>query len=1040
MNLSDVAIKRPVFTTMMMVALMVLGITSFLRLGVDLFPDISFPVVTITTPYPGAGPEEIEQEVTKPIEDAVSSLSGIDSVRSYSREGVSLVVVVFKLGTDIKLASVDVRDRATAAHRDMPDDVEESSFLRLDPSAAPVLTLVVGGEADPRTVRHLADDTVRPILEQAEGVAAVNVRGGAEREIEVRLSAERLAHYGLDVGAVSQALKLGNMNVPAGRFDQGATEATLRVQGQFTALAQVGDVVVARPGGAPVRVRDLGEVVDGSKERRTLVRIGGEEAVSLEVIKQAGANTIAVADASYLAIERARRALPPGVKLEMTSDSSVFVRENTEHVLQELVLGAAATIVIIFLFMLDWRSTFISSLALPTSVVTTFFGMYLAGFTLNMMSLMGLSLSIGFLIDDAIVVRENIFRHLEMGEEPMEAASKGTKEIALAVLATTASILAVFIPVAFTSGIIGQFFRQFAATVAVAVAISLFVAFTLDPMLSARLTVARGHGEHGYTGVLGRMRKALDDLDEGYRGVLAWALDHRKTVIAGAIAAFVASLGAVGVMGTDFFPKPDRGQFSVAITMPPGTSLERTTERVAELERILMADPDIVQVYAVVGPDEEARKARMRVTAVDKHDRSRTLVDLMDAFRKQFAQVPDVKASFNEAGLTEGDQDIREMPIDINLRGPDMAKLEALATEVSAIVAATPGVTDVTSTLAPGQPEIGLVVDRDEASAFGLSPGQIGLALRSATVGDTPTRFREGEDDYAIRVRLAEADRSDPTVLAALPLRTLAGLVPLRQVASLETRSGPATIEREDRQRQISITANVLGRSLGEVVGEIEQAVEAKGMPEGYTFAFAGEAERMRESMLALTAALGLAIIFIYIVLASQFESFVHPLTIMVSLPLAIVGAFLGLFLTGKSLGMSAFIGVILLMGLVTKNAILLVDRANQLRDEEGLEIVEALLRAGPTRLRPILMTSAAIVVGMLPTALSTGPGSEFRSPMSISVIGGVVTSTFLTLLVVPIVYVWLDRFTARHRRVRARQDPASPGVSLDKASESAAK
>ncbi len=1027
MNISDIAIRRPVFTTMVMVAMLVLGLVAFGRLGVDLFPDISFPIVTVTTPYPGAGPEEVEQLITRPIEDAVSSLGGVESVRSYSREGVSMVVIVFEIGTDVKMASVDVRDRTTIAHRAMPGDTLESTYLSLDPSATPVVTFVLSGDVDGRIVRALAEDVVKPLLEKGDGVAAVNVRGGQEREIEVRISSEKLAKWGLTLAQVSQTLAMENANVPVGRLDQGVQEATLRLQGEVEHLEELEKLVVATVGTTPITVADLGEVVDGARERRTLVRVDGKEAVAIEVMKQSGGNTVAVAESLEKPLRNARAALPPGLSLDPIIDTSAFIQENADNVLEELLLGALAAITIIFLFMMDWRSTLISALALPISIITTFYGMYLAGFTLNMLSLMGLSLSVGFLVDDAIVVRENIFRHIELGEDPFTASSRGTKEIALAVLATTATILAVFIPVGFTTGIVGQMFRQFAFTVAIAVSVSLFVAFTVDPMLSARLVKPRSEHQAPRRGIVGLWVRLLDGLDEGYRIVLHWALGNRWKTLIGATLAFFLSLGAIGLMGTEFFPKEDRGQFVINMALPPGSSLERTTAVASELEKILRADPDILLVYTNVGVSEEARKANMRVTAVDKSLRERTLEEITADLRKKFGQVPGIRFSFMEAGFMEGDSELRQAPVNLNIRGPDLEVLARVADDIGAIVAAVPGVTDQDTSYSPGMPEMHLRLDRDRAAALRVSASQAGMALRSAMVGDTPTRYREGERDYQVRVRLRPEDRSDVSALSSLLLPTGAGMIPLRQIVTLERTTGPETIEREARQRQITLSASVVGRSLGEVIKEIQQEIDKKGLPEGYTTTFSGEAEMMQDSMEAFSIALVLAVVFIYVVLASQFESFIHPATIMVSLPLAVVGALLALFLTGKALGMSSFIGVILLMGLVTKNAILLVDRTNQLRDERGMGTMEALLQAGPTRLRPIVMTSATIVLGMLPTAISNGPGSEFRSPMSISVIGGVITSTLLTLVVVPVVYTFLDRFTSRGREERRQRQQADP-------------
>ncbi|MCB9685493.1 MAG: efflux RND transporter permease subunit [Alphaproteobacteria bacterium] len=1035
-SISDIAIRRPVFTTMVMVGMMVLGIVAFFRLPVDLFPDVSFPLITVVTPYPGAGPEEVEELVTRPIEDAVSSLSGIDTVRSYSREGVSTVIVQFEIGTDIKTANLDVRDRVNTVRRDMPRDVMEPSFLRLDPAASPVATLVLGGDADPRELRRFADDDLRPIFEQCDGVASVTVKGGAVREIGVELDADKLLHYGVSVGQVSQALASENLNVPAGRMTGDATETSLRLQGRYTDLDQIRDTVVSRAGGELVRVRDIGEVVDHQVERRTMVRVNGQEAVSLEVVKQSGGNTVAVAEEVKHALEKeALDRLPPGWTLDVAIDSSGFIEESLDDLKVSILVGGLAAIGIIFLFMLDWRSTFISALALPTSVVATFFAMYMVDFSLNMMTMMGLSLAIGFLIDDAIVVRENIYRHIEEGSDPVTAASVGTKEIALAVLATTTSILAVFIPVGFTGGMIGMFFRQFAFTVAIAVTISLFVAFTLDPMLSARMVKAKGlQEEEEDWGPLNLVRSGLDSLDHLYRDVLEWSLRWKITTMMLASLIFFLSLGSVALMGSEFVPKSDRGQFGVSIFLPAGSSLEHTSEVMAELERITLADPDTELVYTTIGVSEEARRAGMRITMVPKHERLRKLEDVMDDFRKEYARVPGIKFSFQEVGLVEGDADIRQMPVSINVRGDSFDTLVPLADRVSALVKSTPGIVDADSTWSPGSPELSVVVDREETSRLGISAGAVGSAMRAAVVGDTPTRFKDGESDWEVRVRLRPEDRNDRTRVEALPIPTYAGVVPLRQVARLQETTGPSTIEREQRQRQITVSANVLGRSLGEVVGEIESNMADWDLPEGTSISFGGETEQMRESGAAFGVALLLAIIFTYIVLASQFESFVHPATIMASLPLALVGALLALFLTGKAFGMSSFIGIILLMGLVTKNAILLVDQANQLRDEEHLDKHDALLKAGPRRLRPILMTSAAMVLGMLPTAMSTGSGSEFRSPMAIVVIGGVITSTVLTLVVVPVLYTWFDVLTARHRR--EKQEAAARAALTDQDTE----
>jgi HAE1 family hydrophobic/amphiphilic exporter-1 len=1029
-NLADIAIKRPVFTTMVMAAMMILGIVSFFRLSVELFPDISFPIVSVTTPYPGASPEEIERSITRPIEDAVGTLAGVDEVRSISREGVSQVLVVFDLGTDVDKASIDVRDRVGFARRGMPTGVMDTTFFKIDPSAAPVMTLVLAAPGDARDVYDLAEDVVKPRIEQIPGVAVVNIRGGTKREISVDLDAAKLASFGLSTGQVAQALGAENMNVPAGRFERGGSEASLRVEGEVRSVAELGEVIVGDAGGAPVRLRDVGVVTDGSAERRTLVRVAGQEALALDIVKQGGGNTMAVAEGVKEVLPGLRGALPEGSDLDIVIDSSVFIEENAHEVEVSVVIGGGAAILIIYLFMLDWRSTFISALALPTSVVTTFSFMYMAGFSLNMMTLLGLSLAIGLLIDDAIVVRENIFRYMEMGVPPMEAASRGTKEIALAVLATTFTILAVFVPVGFMSGIMGMFFKQFALTVAGAVTVSLFVAFTLDPMLSARLARPIHREPHERNAFARFVLARLDAMDDGYRTILDLALRWRKSVVVLAALVFFGSLGAVGLTGSEFFPKPDRGQFSIAVTMPAGTALGSTSEVVEQIEKEILKDPEVTLVYSTIGVGEEARKAKVRVNTVPKEERARSQDEIMAELRTKFANIPGATLSMREASFTDGEGDLQDAPVNLSVRGDDHATLERIGEQVAALVAATPGVTDPSSTYSPGSPEIHARVDRVAAGPKGVTAAMVGGALRSAVVGDVATVYRDGEDDVDVRVRLRPEDRDDREALEGLLVPTRAGPTPLRELARLEESTGSSTIERADRRRVVTITANVSGRSLGEVIADIQADIEKLDLPPGFSVKLGGEAERMQDSIQAFGVAMILAVAFVYIVLASQFESFIHPLTIMVSLPLAIVGALLGLFLTGWPMGMSSLIGIILLMGLVTKNAILLVDRANQLRDDHGYDAEQAIREAGPTRLRPIVMTSAAMVLGMLPTAMSTGSGSEFRSPMAISVIGGVITSTVLTLVVVPVVYLWMDRFTGRaHRKPGSTSSSSTDGA-----------
>lgn len=1029
MKITDVSIDRPVFMTTIALAVIVMGLMGFLRLGVDLFPEVSFPVVTITTPYPGAGPEELETEVTRRVEDAVSSINGVDEVRSFSREGVSQVVVMFELEVDAGQAAADVRDRIAGIRGMLPEDAIDPTITRVDMSAIPVVTYSIKSTRGPLETRLYVDDVVRPMIERVDGVGGVTVRGGAEREIRVELRRQAIEALGLPLVSVAQALRGESYDLPAGRLVAGTKEVGLKAVGRFEQPSDIEDVVLMTgPHGAQVRIADVGAVLDTTAETRTLTRVDGIPAITFDVQKQGGSNTVAVVDGIEAAVAELEPSLPEGMSLVKIIDTSVFVRQNLANLEEALLLGGVFAIIVIFLFMLDWRSTLISAVALPVSVVATFFVMWLFGFTLNIMSMMGLSLAIGLLIDDSVVVRENIFRHMERGEDPVTAARRGTSEIALAVMATTFTIVAVFGPVAFTGGMIGKFFREFGITVSAAVLVSMLVSFTLDPMLSARVTKPIDpdhHEKQRRHPLLGPMVRILDALDSMYVATLAWSLRHRKTVAVGALAAFVGSLALTSLMGQEFNSRGDQGNFQINLELPAGTSLAETDRVSSKVEAILRELPEVVTVATTVGQDGVGNRATVRVLATPKSQRERSVAQMMEDLRPRLVDIPGLTFNMREAGMGGSSSSMEEAPVTLVLRGPDYEELGRFAQEAFRMVQGVQGVRDPAITYKPGRPEESLLVDRERAADLGVSFATIASTLRLSVEGEVVGQFREGEKESDIRVQLRPEDRGSWDALRDVPVPVRGGaLVALGDVTRQQASTSPAAIQRLDRERQITVTANVVGRSLGEVVADINTRMDPLVPNSSYTFTMGGEAKRMKETFTNLGIALGLSILFIYFVLAAQFESFVHPLTIMLSLPLAIVGALVGLFLAGFAVGMPSLIGIILLMGLVTKNAILLVDFANQRRDQ-GKDILDALLEAGETRLRPILMTSAAMILGMLPTAVGTGEGSEFRAPMSVAVIGGVITSTLLTLVVVPVFYVWIDRLTLRGWRERKAQKAA---------------
>jgi hydrophobic/amphiphilic exporter-1 (mainly G- bacteria), HAE1 family len=1027
MFLSEVSIRRPVFTAMVTIALMTLGLLGARNLGVDLYPNVEFPIVVVVTAYPGAGPEEVEQLVTKPIEEAVSGINGVDKVRSYSRDSVSTVVIEFKLKTEPKAAAADVRDKVAGVRGQLPTDIEDPVVQRFDPTAIPVLTYALSSTRDPAEARRIAEDVVKPRFEAVDGVAAVTVEGGLEREVHVYVEPSRLEALGLSLAGLASQLGADAFDLPAGRITTGAAELSVKTAGRFRTLEELrGFVVATLPSGAQVRLGEVARIEDGYAEARTRTRLDGKDAVLLQLQKQGGTNTIAIADQAYGVAEKLQATLPGDVRLYKALDLSNFIRENISNVTEAILFGGAMAILVIFLFMLDWRSTLISALSLPTSVITTFLVMWWFGFSFNMMTLMALSLAIGLLVDDAVVVRENIYRHMEMGEDAITAARRGTAEIGLAVTATTFTIVAVFVPVAFTGGMVGQFFREFGITVAAAVLVSLFISFTLDPMMSARVMkpVAPGHHDRLRAHPLfGRHVRFLDGLDHAYRDALAWALGHKKTVAGVATALFFGSIALATTMGAEFFAPEDRGEFMVSLEAPAGTSVDEMDRTTAAVEGIVRRHPEVRSVVTTVGPGEDVNRATVRVFATKKRDRKVSQWEIQDQLRAELAAIPALRFAFAEMDYMGGGG--AQYPVTLYVRGDDYGAIQVAAVRALDVVKTVPGIRDADMSFRPGLPEAEIRVDRARAADLGTSVGVVARTARLALEGEVVAKYREGDRDYDVRMQLAPEARNATGMITRLtvPAAARAGaLVRLAEVAEIASGTGPATIERMDRQRQIAITANVDARALGDVVADIDRGLAPIAAQGGVRFVKAGQAADMEESQANMLIALTVAILFIYFVLASQFESFIHPFTIMASLPLAVVGALVLLWIAGLHINLAVWIGIILLMGLVTKNAILLVDLTNELR-ARGKGMVEALLEAGPTRLRPILMTSAAMVLGMLPSAVSRGEGSEFRAPMSIAVIGGVIASTFLTLVVVPVVYTWLDRFSLKNKSAATR-DP----------------
>lgn len=1040
MTLSDLSIKRPVFTTMMSVLLVVLGLIGLTRLGTDLFPDVSFPFVAVTTVYRGAGPGEIESQVVEPIEDVVAGINGVDTIMSFSRENVGVVFVQFKLTVPLDRAIDDVRDKVSTVQGRLPKDAEVPRVSRIDLGASPVLTYAVNASLPSAELKELIKDRLEPTLAQLEGVAAVRTVGGDTREIRVDVDLAKAKAAGVAPGQIAERIGMENLDVPAGRLDLGPNQLTVRALGQFKTVEELRNLPVVRNPltGTQVLLSEVATVTDGVADRTAVARLNGKDAVIVEVVKQPGSNTVEVAKRVKARMANVADAMGHDFGASVLIDSSLIIEENAKEVWVALVFGGLMAVVIILLFLLDLRGTFISSLALPTSVIGTFFVMYVLGYTLNQMTLLSLSLAIGLLIDDAVVVREAITHRLEQGETPKEASSNGTRDVFLAVLATTLSLVAVFVPVAFMPGIVGQFFKQFGLTISAAVLISMFISFTLDPMLSSRLSKQRKPGHHEKENVVAwRLRTFFEANERLYGRILGWTLKNRWKTAGITLAVIVASFAAASGLGNDFIAPEDRGQFLGELKLPEGSSLAESEARAAEAEALLRTLPDVTDVYALIGADPngfggDSNVVRLRVLTKPRAQRSMGLPALKDAAREKLSTLPATQVALIDPPPIEGVGDF--FPMMLYVMGPDF---EVLRQESERIAAMLRGLkdedgramaSDVRVIANPPKPELAVEIDRTRAQDTGLTSAMLGMQLRLAMNGQTVGQLREGSRETDIVVRLSEADRANPEALKQLDVFTPAGVRTVAGVANVEVREAPSVIEHFDRQRRVTVVAGPgPGASLGSLASRVRAELAANPLPPGYTLFYDGQMKVLNEQNDAFALVFVLAFVFVYMVLASQFESFKHPFTIMVSVPLALVGALLALVVAGFSITMGAMIGLILLMGLVTKNAILLVDQALQnLRAGDDLDT--ALLKAGPRRLRPILMTSAAMAIGMVPTALGRGQGFEFRAPMALAVIGGVITSTFLTLLVVPLVFAVFEKLTPPSLRI-GRQDGTPPAA-----------
>ncbi len=1045
MFISDFAIRRPIITVVVMIALVVFGLASLFRLETDEFPELDQPIVFIGVAYPGAAPDVVEREVVTRLEDKLSGISGVDKMNSTSTDGFAQIVVQFVFSKDVNQATQDVRDAISAVRAELPQEILEPVIARFDPNTLPIVSLALTSNAlSTPELTALADQQIADELRAIAGVAQVNVVGGDSAQLNINVKPAALAAAGVGIDQVVNAVRSQNLAAPVGQVTTSLEQRAIRLEARLQRPEDFAGIVVAQHNGQLVRLGEVADVEAGAAEPTSAALYNGAPAIGLDIVKSREYSTTAVSDAVTKRIAQLMPTLPAGTRIEIVRDAGTRVRNSVHNVEETLVEGALLTVLVVFLFLNSWRSTVITGLALPVSVLTAFAPLLIFGFTLNVMSLMGLSLAIGILIDDAIVVRENIVRHVEMGRDHVTASHEGTDEIGLAVTATTFSIVAVFVPVGFMPGIAGQFFKPFALTIASAVLVSLFVSFSLDPMLSAYWPdpqLEAHERQNPVARVLDRFNAWFDRQSRRYTRVIGWALDHRWWMVAIAAASFVAAI-AMQVLfgGFGFTPISDNSELNVAIEAPPGSSLDYTTLKAEEVGRIVRAHKEVQYTYTTIGSASGSGAvdaATVYVRLVPKHDRSISQDAFGQVIRKEVARVAGASAYTFAAGGFAGNQ----KQLQLQLQGPDATVLTRLAEQIADSVRRTPAAVDVGLSTKGQKPEIEVNVDRGLAASLGVSLSQLATSLRVAFAGvDAGTWVDPAGISRYVHVRLAPESRQQASDLAQLPIIVASAgaagsFVPLTQIATITPSEGPAQIDHFQRKRVVTIGANVLGGSIGNVSRDVMSRVNKVTLPPGYEITQGGQVESQNEVFGSIFTSLGVAVMLMYLILVIQFSSFLDPLAILVSLPLSLIGVVVALLVTRDTLNIMSLIGVMMLMGIVAKNAILLIDFAKWAHTKEGLPLREALIEAGRIRLRPIMMTTLALIAGMVPVALGYGEGADFRAPLGRAVIGGVVASTVLTLVVIPTVYEIMEQWRSRLLRrfgLRAREAPALIPASAD--------
>ncbi|HZK18811.1 MAG TPA: efflux RND transporter permease subunit [Clostridia bacterium] len=1040
MKITEVSLKRPITIFMLVLMVLILGFVSLSRLSMDLLPEITFPVGAAITSYSGAGPEEVENMVSRPLEEALSTCNNLKSISSISSVGSSIVIARFNWGTDMDFASLQMREKIDMISAYLPSDVDKPTVFTMDPSLMPVMQINAFGP-DQVQLKQVVDDVIIPRLERIEGVAGVDSMGGLQREIKVIIDPSKLQGYGMSLNQVSQALQADNFNMTAGEVTDGKKELLVRVTGEFKNINEISNIVVGNEGGVPIHLYEIANIVDGEKEERQMSRVDGRPGIALFISKQSVANTVNVSNEVREVAKELQGELPPGFETMEVFNQADFIEKAVHGVVGSAVKGGLLAILILLFFLRNLRSTLIVATTIPISIICTCILMYFNGLTLNMMTLGGLALGIGLIVDDAIVVLENIFRHREEGYSLYDAALKGTSEVGNAVVAATLTTVVVFLPVAYVEGMAAQFFKPMALTLAFSVGISLLVALTLVPILSARMIHVT---EPKRQSLIGRLYyitgNFLDKMDAFYRRILVWSLGHKKMVVIIVTVGMVLSAALFPVVGSEFLPSTDEGEISIDIKLPVGTELAETDRITRQVEKLVSLLPEADYVYSNVGgggmsmgAGGDSNSASVNLILVSKTERDRSDVEVADYVNEQLKVIPGAEFDVGAMDFLMGG--FGQNPIEVTIKGDDLTVLESLADRAVELVEKIPGTRQIKNSLAEGRPEIQVKINRDKAAGYGLSVYEVASTVRTAMEGSVATRYRSGGEEIDIRVRLAGGEDAHLQELADLTIASAYGFqVPLREIATFHEEEGPNTISRSDQSRQVTVTGAIAERDLGSIMDDIRGTLDSSlALPPGYSISYEGQDKEMMESFNTLGLALILSIFLVYMVMASQFESLLHPLVLMSAIPVTIIGITLSLFMTGRPFSVPAFIGIIMLGGIVVKNAIVLIDYVNTLR-RRGIERYEAILRAGPRRLRPILMTALTAIFAMFPLAVGIGEGAELEAPLATVVVGGLIFSTVITLVLVPVLYVAMEDLAAKLGR---RLGILGPGSGQDSGQDS---